>query len=296
MSATAITTSLKHNRPARRHTGRARNRFLGLAAAAAITTGVLASSVLASGTPAAASTTTGWLMGAGTLAGVNTLDPVTASQMLNTPTAYGTGASMTGNPIQPGLKATPVLTYTSYAQFSSDFGNARVNFPYKWVMYDPEGWSQTPVNEQQDPVKYMTKFGQLAHIYGLKVIMAPSLDLAWVPGSVTPRLTGESGPAWYVRAGLAAAAAAAGDILDVQNESQTANLPMFDWMFNNAAAQARAANPNVQVFGEVSTVNGSPQQMATAAQSVNADGYYVAAPGATTQAVQFFQTMNAAGY
>ena len=46
-------------------------------------------------------------------------------------------------------------------------------FPYKWVMYDPENWAATPVNEQQDPVKYMTLFGQLAHANGLKVIPGP---------------------------------------------------------------------------------------------------------------------------
>jgi hypothetical protein len=36
--------------------------------------------------------------------------------------------------------------------------------------------------------------------------------------------------------------------------------------------------------------------MLAAAQSVSADGYYVAAPNATGQAVQFFQQMVAAGY
>ncbi len=59
-------------------------------------------------------------------------------------------------------------------------------------MYDPENWSATPVNEQQDPVKYMTLFGQLAHANGLKVIQAPALDLGTVPGSVLPRQAGES--------------------------------------------------------------------------------------------------------
>ena len=44
----------------------------------------------------------------------------------------------------------------------------------------------TPVNEQQNPVKYMRLFGQPAHAHGLKVIMAPSLDLACVSGSVLP--------------------------------------------------------------------------------------------------------------
>jgi hypothetical protein len=48
----------------------------------------------------------------------------------------------------------------------------------------------------QAPVKYMTLFGQLAHAHGLKVIQAPALDLATVPGSVLPRHRGESVNQW----------------------------------------------------------------------------------------------------
>ncbi len=291
-------TSQNHTHADRRRTRarRARSRFLGITAAAAISAGALLGPVLASTAPASAATTPGWLMGAGTLAGITAQDPSTASQLLNTPTAYGAGSSLVGNPIQTGLATTPVLSYTSYAQFSSDIQNARISFPYQWVMFDPEKWSQTPLNEQQSPARYMALFGQLAHANGLKVIMAPAMDLGYVPGSVNPRLPGERITHWYLRANIAGAAAAAGDIVNVQTESQTTNLPQFDWLFNNAAAQARAANPSVQVFAEVSTVNGTPQQMATAAQSVSPDGYYVAAPGAIPQAVQFLQDMRAAGY
>jgi hypothetical protein len=274
---------------------RPRGRFIALAAAAAMTAGA-AATVLASGSPASAAVTPGtnWMMGAGTLAGVVGQDPATAAQ-LSTPIAYGAGASLTGNPILPGFVATPVLSITSYADFSSEIRNGLIRFPYHWVMYDPEMWSQTPLNEQQDPVRYMTLFAQLAHANGLKVIMAPAMDLGYVAGSVIPRLPGEQITNWYVRA-LAGPAAAASDILDVQSESQTGNLSQFDWLFNNAAAKARAANPGVQVFAEVSTLNGNPAQMTAAAQSVSADGYYVAAPNAIPQAVQFFQQMVAAGY
>jgi hypothetical protein len=275
---------------------RPRSRCLAAVAAAAMTAGAILGPVLASTTAASAATQPGWLMGAGTLAGVAAQDPATASQILNTPTTYGTGASLTADPIQPGLASTPVLSYTSYAQFSSDIRNGRISFPYGWVQYDPEEWSQTPLAEQQDPIKYMTLFGQLAHANGLQVIMAPAMDLAYVPGSVIPRRTGESGPSWYVRVNIAGAAAAAGDIVNVQTESQTTNLPVFDSLFNNSEAQAQSANPGVQVFAEVSTLNGTVQQMTAAAESVSAAGYYVAAPNATAQADQFFQSMQAAGY
>ena len=162
-------------------------------------------------------------------------------------------------------------------------------------MYDPEKWTQTPVNEQQNPDRYMILFGQLAHAHGLKVIMAPAMDLGYVPGAVTPRLPGEAITSWYLRANIAGAAATAGDIVNVQTESLTTNLPAYDLLFNGAAAQAHAASPAVQVSAEVSTVNGTVAQMTTAAESVSPDGYYLAAPGAIAEAVQFVANMQAAG-
>jgi hypothetical protein len=279
------------------HTGartrRVRNGFLGLTAAAALTAAALLGTALG---PAAASaaTTPSWLMGAGTLSGIHGADPALTSQVLNTPATYGAGSSVSANPVQPGQKATPVLGYTSYARFASDIANSRIAFPYKWVMYDPEKWSKTPVSEQQNPYRYMALFGQLAHAHGLKVIMAPAMDLGYVPGAVTPRQPGETIVHWYIRANIGGASAA-GDIVDVQNETQTTNLQQYDAMFNAAAAQAHAANPAVQVYAEVSTVNGTVAQMTTAAESVSPDGYYLAAPGAIPQAVQFLKNMQAAG-
>jgi hypothetical protein len=276
----------------RRRGRRARNTVLGLTAAAALTAAALLGTALGAGA-ASAATTPGWLMGAGTLAGINAADPALTTQVLNTPATYGAGSSLSGNPIQPGLAATPVLGYTSYAQFAADIQNSQISYPYKWVMYDPEEWAQTPLNEQQNPARYMTLFGQLAHAHGLKVIMAPAMDLGYVPGSATPRLPGETSVHWYIRANIAGAAATAGDIVNIQGESETTNLQQYDALFNAAATQARATNPAVQMFAELSTVNGTLAQMTAAAQSITPNGYYIAAPGATAEAAQFVQNMQA---
>lgn len=275
---------------------RSRRTLVAVTAAGALAAGAVVGSVLASGGVASAATRTGWIVAAGTLNAENTQDPATANHLLNTPTAYGAGASLVRSPIQPGYATTPVLGYTSYAQFNSDIQNGNISYPYQWVMYDPENWSSTPVSEQQNPIKYMTQFGRLAHANGLKVIMAPAQDLGTVSGSVIPRLSGESLPTWFVRANIAGAGAAVSDVFDLQNESQTTNLTQYDSLFNSVAAQARAANARIQVFAEVSTATATAQQMTAAAQSVTANGYYVAAPGAAAQAAQFFNNMEAAGY
>ncbi len=94
-------------------------------------------------------------MTASNIQSLSQTDSATAAHFFNTSTAYGAGASPVKTPVQAGYATTPVPDYTSYAQFSSDVSSGAITYPYKWVMYDPEDWAQTPVNEQQDPVKYM---------------------------------------------------------------------------------------------------------------------------------------------
>ena len=276
----------------RPHTIRAK---AGLAAVAAVSATGVALALVAG--PAGATTKPSWAMTASNVQTLSQTDSSTASYFFNTPTAYGNGASLVKTPVQAKYATTPVLTYTSYAQFQSDLTSGAITYPYKWVMYDPEEWAATPVNEQQDPVKYMTLFGQLAHANGLKVIQAPALDLGAVTGSVLPRLAGESVNAWYMRVNIAGAAAAAGDIYLLQDESNTTVAGgVYASMFNTTKGQAQTANASVKVFSEVSTVNGTAAQMATAAQSISPDGYYVAAAGNIPQTDQFLQLMKTAGY
>ena len=282
-----------------RRTRRTRGRLtkLGMAAGTVIAAAGLTSTALLSGAaPAGAATSPSWAMTAGNIQQMSKLDSPTTAHFFNTPAAYGNGASLVKTPVQAGYATTPVLTYTSYAQFSTDIANGNISYPYKWVMYDPEVWASTPLNEQQNPVKYITQFGQLAHAHGLKVIQAPALDLAWAPGSVLPIQRGESGDQWFVRVNLAGASAAAGDIFDLQNESNVTSGGQYAWMFNTTASQARAANPNVKAYSEVATDSATATQMATAAKSISPDGYYVAAAGDVPTTLQFFQIMKAAGY
>ena len=213
----------------------------GLAAVAAVGATGLALALVAG--PAGAATKPVWSMTAGNVQSLSGVDPSNASYFFNTPAAYGSGASLVKTPVQAHYATTPVLSYTSYAQFQSDLSSGAITYPYKWVMYDPENWAATPVNEQQDPVKYMTLFGQLAHANGLKVIQAPALDLATVTGSVLPRQTGESANQWFIRVNIAGKAAAAGDIFQLQDESNTTAGGQYAYMYNTTAARRRPRTP-----------------------------------------------------
>jgi hypothetical protein len=264
------------------------------AAGAALVAG--AALTLLSGGAAFAATKPTWFMTAGNIQSLSQTDSSTASHFFNTSSAYGAGASLVQTPVQAGYATTPVLGYSSYAKFSSDVKTGAIKYSYKWVMYDPEDWSQTPVGEQKNPVKYMELFGQLAHAHGLKVVEAPAMDLCSVTGTNYPRLSGETCSQWYTRVNIAGAAATNGDIFVLQDESNTTNLSQYVSLYTSAAAQASAANSAVAVYSEVSTANGTAAQMTAATESISPDGMYVAAPGATAQADQFFQNMQAAGY
>src|SRR3984885_4479806 len=237
-----------------------------------------------------------WIMTAGNVQSMSLQDAGLAAHFFDTSASYGAGASLVKTPVQARYETTPVLSYTSYARFSSDVRSGAVRYRYKWVLYDPENWSATPLSERRNPVRYMTLFGQLAHAHGLKVIQAPSLDLATVTASVLPRHAGASADQWFVRADIAGKAAAAGDIFQLQDESNTTAGGQYAYMFNTTERQARAANPDVQVFSEVSTDDATAAQMATAAKSITPDGFYVAADGKVAQTLRFFQLMKAAGY
>lgn len=275
-----------------------RTRAISIAAAlAVIAGGTAAGLVLSSSGKAHAASHPAWAMTAGNIQSMSQQNAAVTSHFFNVATSYGAGASLVKTPVQAGYATTPVLAYTSYAQFSSDIQNNKISYPYRWIMYDPEDWSQTPVGEQQDPIKYMKLFVQLAHAHGLKAIMAPALDLGSVSGTLLPRKPGETINQWYVRVNIAGAAAAAGaDMFILQDESNTANLAQYDSMFNSVKAQVQAAHPATSLYSEVSTANGTASQMAAAVESIGPDGFYVATPGATAEGVQFFQLMQAAGY
>jgi hypothetical protein len=295
MSAFASSVTASPARPARGRTRKA------VAKAAAVITGGLAAltvlASLASGSAGAATAPRNWI---GTGWNVHLAyqgDPATTKHFFNAATSYGTGPNNDASPVTDGLLASAAMYYSSYAQFQSDLSSGGITYPYKWVMYDPEGWANTPVAEQKDPVKYLGLFASLAHSKGYKVIETPARDLGNV-ATVCPlnTKTGENLDQWYVRCKIAAAAAAA-DVYVLQDQVNTTNLTEYKWLFSQARSQAVAASPSVLVDAEVSTNYGDADDMVAAAKSVPANGYYVSMTSpAIAEAGEFFDKMEAAGY
>ena len=111
----------------------------GLAAVAAVGATGLALALVAG--PAGAATKPVWSMTAGNVQSLSGVDAGTASYFFNTSAAYGAGASLVKTPIQAHYATTPVLSYTSYAQFQSDISSGARSQPmFMWPRWPGSGW------------------------------------------------------------------------------------------------------------------------------------------------------------
>jgi hypothetical protein len=302
MTATAASQSGCPAAPGARGTRlsiRRRRPLLGTLGSLVVAVAAALAATVGGGASAASAATHDWIATGWNIHLANKLDPATARHFFNNPSSFGTGPQASIDPVTDGFGANAVLVFDSYAQFASELQSGTISPAYKWVLYDPEEWPQTPLAEQLSPAKYLTQFGQLAHSRGYKVIEAPGRDLGNVAraGSSCPELPGENLDQWYIRCDIAGTAAAVSDVYVLQDQVNTANITEYDALFAAARKQALAANPQVIVDSELSTNYGTASQMAAAAKSVTADGFYVSITHpALGKADQFFRLMRSAGY
>lgn len=235
------------------------------------------------------------------------IDHATTLAALGGSNSFSVTPDVNGSPppapgtLPSGYTTTPMLKYTSYAQLQTDLGvggTTPASQGYTWLMYDPEfeddgaggnAWP-TPMAEADDPWTYMADFVTLAHAHGYKVALAPARDLGNNASSVQPNTFG-SLDAWYEGTGIATAMAGA-DICHVQNQVDTTTLTAYDGLWNDSYTKVQTAAPGSVVTAAVSTNFGTPAQMAAAAMSVPARGYWLNSTTATaSDAVAFLEIM-----
>lgn len=180
-----------------------------------------------------------------------------------------------------GVSAEPVVTFSSMADLRGALAERALPPGIQAVLYDPEAWSYTPAAEQRNPVAAATQAAGLAHAHGLKIIVAPALNLTTVlaPGSSAPR--------WrqFLDLGLARSMARVADFVEVQAQSLERDPAAYAAFVREAAAQARAANPDVSVLAGLSTnppgaaVDSQQLRAAIQASQADVDGYWLNIPG-----------------
>lgn len=102
-----------------------------------------------------------------------------------------------------------VELFTSYAAFAQALAHEEIPRNVRYVAFDPEKWSTTPMTEQLAPRRFMRLFTRTAHARGLHSILVPGLDLLLARGAPCSKHPGTTLDQAFVRCDLAAGAAGA---------------------------------------------------------------------------------------
>ncbi len=176
--------------------------------------------------------------------------------------------------------AVQVASFTSYGSIRQALSSATIPPDVRAILYDNERWQFTPAEEQHDPASFMQLAADLVHSRHLLFITAPAVNIVREMSSET----GGSPYVRYLRLGLAANAARYADVYDIQAQGSERNVSRYAAFVNQAAAQARQANPRVRVLAGIST-NPSGQHVsaddvvaAIDATRSSVDGYWLNIP------------------
>jgi hypothetical protein len=189
-----------------------------------------------------------------------------------------------GQPPLPGVVAEPVVSFASAAALEQAIRARQLPAGIFGVLYDPEAWSFTPLAEQQNPVRAAAAAAAVAHAHGIRLIVAPAIDLTTVLSA------GGTSPRWrqFIDLDLIGRLAKVADVVEIQAQSLEQDTVVYAAFVKAAAAQASAANPGIGVLAGLSTNPPGPpveaQQLTVAIQATRSmvEGYWlnVPAPGA----------------
>ena len=180
-----------------------------------------------------------------------------------------------------GVTAKPVVIFASATALEDAVSGGQLPAGTYGVLYDPEAWTFTPGAEQMDPVQAASRAAAVAHAHGLRLIVAPAINLTTVlrPGSTEPR--------WrqFLDLNLAGRLARVADIVELQAQSLERDSVTYAAFVRAATAQASAANPGISVLAGLSTnPPGAPvdsQHLTAAIQATRSivAGYWLNIPG-----------------
>lgn len=155
----------------------------------------------------------------------------------------------------PGLAATPLASYTSYAQFAQDLADGSFPAGVKWVMFGLESTSASPEVEKRNPALYLKDFALLAHRHGLHVMEVPGRDLVGVPGAACRAQTGEKFDHAFLRCHIPADARYA-DVLLIEAQGDQSDVRAYSALVSAAASQVQAVAPDITVMSGLTTDRG----------------------------------------
>jgi hypothetical protein len=242
-----------------------------------------------------------WVLSQRDLAFIQTADPKIAVRMLDGPSTFVLMQPAAGPGRALPQHAVPTMLFASYSAFRSYLRDQTIHAQVRAVAYDPEFWPATPLEEQQDPLRYMGLFAREAQRYGYQPILVPGRDLALTPGSQCGKRQREVLNAAYLRCGIARAARFV-QIFEVQAAPMELDIPELRSFVAASAREARAANPSAVIMSTLSTTPGGvPANSADLVRAANAilpfvQGFHLnTTPATRTVAVDFLRSISGTG-
>jgi len=195
--------------------------------------------------------------------------------------------------------STPAKAWASEEAFAADLAAGRIASSVRAVMYDPEAWDATPLDERLHPVAAMRRFAALGHLNGYEVVLTPHPNLVAVPGGECTAGPEETQDMAFLRCGILTAAARDADVVEVQAQWLETDAAAYERFVSIAAARARAAHPGVLVLSGLSTnFTTDPAVLFRAWLAVRGvvDGHYLNVPSGDrwNVAVAFLRLVTAA--
>jgi hypothetical protein len=181
-----------------------------------------------------------------------------------TTSAFDVASTLQSGTRQRGWVTQPTLTFTAFgpagvrSSLEYAIDNHVIPADVTYLVYDDEDWPLTPVDEREDPARYMADFVTLAHAHGYKAVLAPAVDLARAMGCYDP-----SAEPWvdYVTdcdlPGLAGAAHP--DAYEIQAQLYESGTPLgvgcgcYSWLVTESALEARQRTPLLEVLAGLTT-------------------------------------------
>jgi hypothetical protein len=151
--------------------------------------------------------------------------------------------------LPPSWNAVAVMVFPSYSSIKRAFDTGSVGSDVRAILYDNEAWQFTPDEEQRDFATYNEQAAALVHRHGLIFISTPAIDLVRV---LAPNSSGRRYDT-FLQLGVIGAAARYADVVDIQAQGSEMGVNRYASFVREASAQARAANPNVEVLAGIST-------------------------------------------
>jgi hypothetical protein len=154
-----------------------------------------------------------------------------------------------GPPLPP--QVIPAEMFFSSAELQAAIKHHRMIPGVKFVADDLEDLGLAPAVEQKEPIPAMKGFAHAADTHGYQPVLIPGRDLMLVSGAMCAKQPGHTISQSYLHCGLPAAAAYT-PIYVIQSAAVETNLPALRQLVQEAAAQARKANPHVTIFATLS--------------------------------------------